>query len=152
VTRSGQDWQAMGKRNQAMGSHDDMGNFNFNLKIAGLGLLFLLSIFAPLPVRDELIAMHFIPRIGVAIVAAAPLWMTFYLIWRRMQVLAHDEYQRHRLQQQLLYASTYSVCTAAVLGFVNAYDPQPSQTHYITAIVFWYGGWFSSAIVTRDAA
>jgi hypothetical protein len=127
-------------------------NFKFNAKILGLGVMFLASTLAPIPFTEELRAMNFLYRLGIAAVAATPLLLTFWIIARRIGSLSGDEYQQQLLVRQLLFASIYSICCAAVLGFANAYDDRPSNTHYIMAIGFWYGGWVSAGLSLRREA
>jgi hypothetical protein len=126
-----------------------MGNFNFNLFIMGLGAIYLLSPFVHLIFIDDLKRMHWFLLIAFGVLAASPLFLTFYLVWRRMKQMANDEFEQLLLRRQMMFASTAALCHVAIFGFVAEYDVRGDAQPYYASVFWWYTGWLIASMSFR---
>jgi len=76
---------------------------------------------------------------GAAVLPALPILGTFWTIFRLLEEET-DEYIRHMLVRQSLFATAFCLSIMTVWEFLQNYDVVPSGTHGFGAAFLWFVG------------
>jgi preprotein translocase subunit SecY len=93
---------------------------------------------------------------GAAVLPALPILATFWTIFRLLEEET-DEYIRHMLVRQSLFATAFCLSIMTVWEFLQNYDVVPAGTGGFGAAFFWFvglgiGGMANAFAMRRDCA
>jgi hypothetical protein len=93
---------------------------------------------------------------GAAVLPALPILATFWTIFRLLEEET-DEYIRHMLVRQSLFATAFCLSIMTVWEFLQNYDVVPAGTGGFGATFFWFaglgiGGMINAFAMRRDCA
>jgi len=93
---------------------------------------------------------------GAAVLPALPILATFWTIFRLLEE-ERDEYIRHMLVRQSLFATAFCLSIMTVWEFLQNYDVVPAGTGGFGTAFFWFvglgiGGMVNGLAMRRDCA